>query len=437
MLGTGSAISKSGIAAPFGLAMTNLEINTMRVLVVCSKYLPEYGGSGLRAHNTYKRLSQKYDVEFEVLSSSTVHNKSELYYHDGVKIYRVARKLFKNIHKLNLDKFGQRCLYVVAARINYLSETLPVFFYLLKNKDRFTLFHIFGKVNVTAAAATFAKIFKKPVIIELCTDMDDPHLYEPVLLERIYSSGFPKNSAIVCISKKLQELCRRFGYSGNVWCRPNPVDEERFFVDGTNKYKFRRQFSKFTKEDILLVDIAKFMPSKNQLFLLDVLRRLPEEYKLLLAGPLVESGPLRERDQNYFNSIKHKIQECGLEDRVQITPKFIEEADKYLKMADVFVFPTTSEGLGTPILEAQVCGVPVVVNQIAGVTDIWVKPGAGGYISALEPKIFAENVIKASKIKDDILQQNAKNILLLASSQSIDSHYLEIMKKLLRNKDIK
>ncbi len=28
----------------------------MKILVVSSKYQPEYSGSGLRAHNTYKRL---------------------------------------------------------------------------------------------------------------------------------------------------------------------------------------------------------------------------------------------------------------------------------------------------------------------------------------------------------------------------------------------
>jgi glycosyltransferase involved in cell wall biosynthesis len=33
-------------------------------------------------------------------------------------------------------------------------------------------------------------------------------------------------------------------------------------------------------------------------------------------------------------------------------------------MADVYMFPTKEEGLGTPMLEAIACGTPVVANNI-------------------------------------------------------------------------
>ena len=35
----------------------------MKMLVVSSKYFPEYSGSGYRANNTYKRLKKRYAID--------------------------------------------------------------------------------------------------------------------------------------------------------------------------------------------------------------------------------------------------------------------------------------------------------------------------------------------------------------------------------------
>ena len=62
----------------------------MRILVVSSKYQPEYSGSGLRAHNTYIRLKKKFELKFNVLSNSIIYQGNELVNYDGVNVYRVS-----------------------------------------------------------------------------------------------------------------------------------------------------------------------------------------------------------------------------------------------------------------------------------------------------------------------------------------------------------
>ena len=52
----------------------------MKILLVSSKYHPEYSGSGLRAHNTYKRLKKNYKIEFNVLSNSIALNGNKIIY---------------------------------------------------------------------------------------------------------------------------------------------------------------------------------------------------------------------------------------------------------------------------------------------------------------------------------------------------------------------
>ena len=65
----------------------------MKVLLVSSKYQPDYSGSGLRAHNTYKRLEKKYGLDFDVVSNSINHKWNKVYQYEDKKIYRITSPL--------------------------------------------------------------------------------------------------------------------------------------------------------------------------------------------------------------------------------------------------------------------------------------------------------------------------------------------------------
>ncbi|MBU4377320.1 MAG: glycosyltransferase family 4 protein [Candidatus Omnitrophica bacterium] len=400
----------------------------INVLVVSSKYPPEYAGSGIRARTTYKRLAEKFPIAFEVLTSSVTYNKSAIYDIDGVRVTRIARKPFP----LATDEKRGAITFTNKLKLgcDYLSEAVLTWKYLASNSKRFDLIHIFGKNWVTAATVTFAKAFKKPFIVELCNEVDTPHHYEPFFLRAILGGRFPGKTPIVCISDMLKNMCESYGYKDSIWCRPNPVDESRFFVDEKNKAAFRKKYTHFGPDDILLVYVAKFRPSKNQILLLDVLRELPEKFKLVLAGPVVDSGPLFERDKNCLGKIKEKIRKYGLESRVELKSEFIENVDKYLKMSDIYLFPTTTEALGTPMLEAMACGLPVVANRIKGVTDSWIEDGKNGYISSLNAGEFAEKIQRALAITPGILSKKRQEILSQCSARVLDEHYFSLLKEL-------
>ncbi len=62
----------------------------MKILVVSSKYQPEYSGSGLRAHNTYKRFKKNYDLNFDIVSNSKIYQGNKKYVYDGVGVNRIS-----------------------------------------------------------------------------------------------------------------------------------------------------------------------------------------------------------------------------------------------------------------------------------------------------------------------------------------------------------
>ena len=407
----------------------------INVLVVSSKYPPEYAGSGLRAHNTHKRLSKKFPVNFEVLTGAVTFNRCKVYEIDGIKVTRIARKPFPKARPTR-KKVGNPFLRFVEKLkhgCNYLSESLLTWKYLILNIKKFDLIHIFGKNWVTASTITMAKIIQKPFIVEICNDTPTPHQYEPMLFNLILGKRFPKGTVIICISEMLKKMCEKNGYKENVWCRPNPVDETKFFMDSQNKMKFRQKYTLFETGDILLSYISYFIPRKNQIFLLEVMKRLPEKYKLLLAGPTVYNGPFHKRDSDYLKDITGKVTAYHLEPRVHLEVKFIDNVDEYLKMSDVFLFPAVPpEGLGTPMLEAICCGMPVVANRIHGVTDYWIEDGKNGFISDLDAKEFAEKIKMALQIDPLILKQERERIISQCSTKVIDEEYFYIIRKMAR-----
>ena len=80
--------------------------------------------------------------------------------------------------------------------------------------------------------------------------------------------------------------------------------------------------------------------------------------------------------------------------------------------------------MGTPILEAQACGVPVVANLMLGSSDYWIKEGVSGYlIKEFDAQIWADKIKLALSIKDEVLIKNSFRILEEASTKKIDQVY--------------
>ena len=384
----------------------------MKILLISSKYHPEYSGSGFRAHNTYKRLKDKYGLDFEVVCNSINFQGNKKYQHDGINIYRISCPLKKSNVK--------GILYYVHVLFSFFWELYFITSFLLKNK--YDLLHTFGNSWTIGFSSLFFSIIKKPVVRELCNEMENP-MY-PIQFQRYIKKVFlKKNTMIVAISERLAQKARNFDVD-NIWTRFNPVNTNDFKIDFKNKYKFRNELTPFNESDIVLAIVANIIPRKNQFFCLEFLIRLPENYKLLIAGPLKKENRL------YLDKLKSYIIEKNLVNRVFIKEGLILEMNHYISLSDVFLFPSLSEGLGTPVLEAQLCGVPVIANLIEGVTDTMIKNKVGGFSLKLNPKEWAKKVEEAIEIQSNTLIENSKELSQKCSSNIIDELYINKLTKL-------
>lgn len=387
--------------------------------------MPEYSGSGFRAHNLYKRLlDTNSQINLRVICSSTEHNSCKKYEYDGFTINRIACKKF--------ERLSSNFFRAIQITSNFKSERDATLIYLESLKNRPDLIHVFGKSYVTATVLDYARRNKIPAIIELCNEMDTPFQFVPFLNRIKVSTKLPASYRLICISEMLKKMALANGIcEKNIWCRPNPVDEKRFApVKTITKMNLRQKLTKFTKDDLVIVYIAKFRPSKNHKFLIDVIEKLPNNFKLIMGGPLVDNGPEAELHKNNYKNIKNMICEKKLEDKVHLFNGFITNMEEYYQMSDVYAFPTLQEALGTPMLEAISSAVPVVANRLKDVTDIWIKDGKNGYLAKMNVDDFAEKIEKASIIPKKIMLQSSAALLKVAGTEALDKQYLNLINTL-------
>jgi len=395
----------------------------LKIQVVGSKFPPEYAGAGIRIQNTYRRLSAGGTaLQWSVITGSTEFPGHARYVYDGIEVERISSRLFAQ-RKLS-SQFMARLFHALrswleAARL-----------WRLLSSRQFDLLHIYGNSSVTAAAIIYAAVKRKRVIIELVTTKTSalqslPGLRIAPFLRRRLARG----SLIVAISQALAERCQADGFARNVWMRPNPVDTSRYFPEPERRAALRARHSPFSDGDIVLGMVAKFMPQKNQIFLIDVLAQLPDRFKLVLAGPQVTQGPLAARDYSYIAALHQRVADVGCERRVHIVPEFVP-AEDYIKLSNIYLLPNTDEGLATPMLESLACGVPVIGNAGEPAFRQWIDDGRNGYLCPLDVALWAKATERAVELPPSAMRRAAAQVADIASAEKIDRKFLRLLETL-------
>ena len=79
-----------------------------------------------------------------------------------------------------------------------------------------------------------------------------------------------------------------------------------------------------------------------------------------------------------IQKVRELIEKKGLSKNFEV-PGWIEDKEKYLKKADIFVLPTYHEGLPNAILEAMAAGLPVISTPVGGIPEA-VQEGKNGFL---------------------------------------------------------
>jgi glycosyltransferase involved in cell wall biosynthesis len=129
--------------------------------------------------------------------------------------------------------------------------------------------------------------------------------------------------------------------------------------------------------------IGQLIPRKGLDFLLDACALLNEQgrssFTLLIAGDGPDRRELEEKITS--RSLSHEVRLIGWIDYAQL--------GNYMKLADVFVFPSLEDIWGMVILEAMVFGKPILCSKWAGTSEVVLEGENGFVFDPYEPEQLA------------------------------------------------
>ncbi len=131
-----------------------------------------------------------------------------------------------------------------------------------------------------------------------------------------------------------------------------------------------------------------------------ILKTYPQfaQATFLLAG----TGPARD-------DLERRICELRLVECVRLVGRVSGNAKTaFLKMADVFVFPSYHEGLPYALLESIAAGTPVVASRVGGIPDVVIDGEHGVLIEPRSPMDIVQAILRLSDPKTDLRSMSAE-----------------------------
>lgn len=137
---------------------------------------------------------------------------------------------------------------------------------------------------------------------------------------------------------------------GKVVVHNNAIETAKYAYSEDARQAVRSEFG-FDENTLVVGHVGRLSPQKNQLRLLDIFSEIHRQQPnsvLLMVG----RGDLED-------SIQNKVEEMGLTDAVRLLG-VRDDVPQLLSAFDIFVFPSTHEGLPFTLIETQCNGLPVV-----------------------------------------------------------------------------
>lgn len=170
---------------------------------------------------------------------------------------------------------------------------------------------------------------------------------------------------VVAVSGKAQAVCSDFPTT----VIANGVDTAHV-ASSRSREDVRRQCG-FLESDFVLGFVGRFSPEKRPEAVIEAVAGLPSQYKALLVG----WGPMRESLMELANR------------RIPGRYAFAAARDHlgdYYQAMDCFCLPSLTEGFGLVVLEAMLCGCPVVATPVGCVPD-FVEDRVSGVLVSGDP----------------------------------------------------
>ena len=216
--------------------------------------------------------------------------------------------------------------------------------------------------------AALFKVFAPRVKYLLTLQEGDPLEY----IERtvrpawpLFVRAFTSANEIQAISHFLGAWARRMGFKGALDIIPNAVHTKHFSRPYAEEelHPIREKIGK-KEGDVYLITTSRLVEKNAVDDVITSMALLPDNIHFAILG----IGP----DES-------KLRALAIEKKVESRVHFLGQVDhvempKYLRVSDIFIRPSRSEGMGNSFVEAMAAGLPVIATQEGGIADFLFDP---------------------------------------------------------------
>ncbi len=345
------------------------------ILIFSTAYLPLTGGAEIAVREITQRLP---DWQFDLITARISPKLAKFEKIDNVNIYRTGFGL--NI----LDKFLLPILGVLKV------------VQLDKKRDYSIIWSIMA--SQAGVAAVFFKFSSKGKKLLLTIQEGDPEehleryvfgikfLYQ-ILIKPWHLLSFKNADAITVISSHLKKRALKNNDRVPIKIIPNGVDLDLF------RPKRPEEKSGIVSGEKIILTVSRLVKKNGVDDLIKAGQYLDFPFKILI----IDIGPEEKK-------LRNLVKELNLEDKI----KFLGHMDhkeivKYYYLADVFVRPSVSEGLGNVFLEAMATGLPIIGTPVGGIPDFLIDRETGLFCQPKSPESIAQKVKEV--LEDDLLRE--------------------------------
>jgi len=239
---------------------------------------------------------------------------------------------------------------------------------------------------------------------------------------RLFRRVYFEADAMIVLAEEFKARLRTWGYRGPVYVETTTFDAKS--LDGfsiKNKLKVRAG----TINLLFLAWIVREKGIYESLEAYHLVKSRGRDIRFMVAGDGQELSALKEyvRDKQIEGVDFHGF----------VTG---EGKIRLLKKADLFVFPSYSEGMPICVLEAMAFGLPVVTRPVGGLADFF-EDGKMGFITpSKDPQVLANYIDKLTcdeELREDISRHNheyaAEHFAASKVTRRIEKIYQDVLEK--------
>ncbi len=319
----------------------------MKILTLCYEYPPLGGGAGRAAKSVAEGLAARgHEVRFQ--TGGMPH------------LPKVERIGGVDVSRTNSFRQREEACSVFEMGLFVLTSFLPTLRHLRTWKPDVMHVHL----AVPTGALAFAAHLVTGVPYVLTAHLGDVPGALPEQTDHLFRRLGPfirpiwKNAArISAVSEFVRQLAQR-AYGRDVTTIFNAVDLQNVPTSPIR-----------VGQPLRFISVGRFNPQKNFLFLIETLATIADlDWRLTIVGDGAE-----------MDAVRTAVVRHGLEKRVSLPGwRDAGEVETLLANADVFLMPSTVEGLSVAAIEALKHGLALIGSDIGGLQDV-IDEGLNGW----------------------------------------------------------